>query len=259
MSQPRTHLVIGTPCYGGQVTSVYATSLMRFQLACTQRGNIDLSVNLLSGDALITRARQNILAHFLENSLATHLLFVDADIAFDPAQVFRLLDFGGEVVAGVYPTKKLDWNKIGALAKAGVNRLESSSLSYVLEFEDPAKIAQRNGFARVRYAGTGFMMVKREALVKMIEGYPDLRYEREHQAEDPLRNSRWRSALFNCFIDKETGIYLSEDYSFCRRWTDLGGEIWVDLESRLDHIGTMTFHGNVNTQFTVQTGQESPK
>ncbi len=248
MSEPRTHLVIGTPCYGGLVTSLFTTSLMRLQHACAQKGDIDLSVNLMSGDALITRARQNVVAHFLSTP-ATHLLFVDADISFDPTQVFRLLDFNADLAAGVYPTKRIDWGKVGLLAKAGMGNLDSASLSYVLEFEDPAKIESKNGFAKVRYAGTGFMMVKRETLIKMIEAYPELRYSREHQAEDPLVGNKWRSALFNCFVEKETGVYLSEDYSFCHRWTDLGGEVWVDLQSRLSHSGTMTFYGNAATQF----------
>jgi hypothetical protein len=50
-------------------------------------------------------------------------------------------------------------------------------------------------------------------------------------------------------IDKETGEYLSEDYAFCRRWRDLGGEIWVDLESKLTHVGAMRFVGDLSTQF----------
>jgi hypothetical protein len=249
MPQPRTHLIVGTPCYGSQVSSLYTTSLMRLQSACAQAGNIDLGVNLLSGDALIPRARQNLVAHFLENNLATHLMFIDADIAFDPTQVFRLLNFDKDMAAGVYPTKRVDWAKVGLMAKAGAADLESSALSYVLEFEDPARIENKNGFARVRYAGTGFMLIKRQTLVKMIESYPELRYTREHQAEDPLKGSKWRSALFNCMIEKETGVYLSEDFSFCRRWRDLGGEIWVDLQSRLAHTGTATFYGNAATQF----------
>ncbi|HJT23891.1 MAG TPA: hypothetical protein VJ873_04905 [bacterium] len=249
MSQPRTHLIVGTPCYGGQVTSLYTTSLMRLQAACAQRGDIDMGVNLLWGDALITRCRQNLVTQFLENSLATHLIFIDADISFDPTQVFRLLDFGVDIAAGVYPAKRIDWAKLEALAKAGMTNLESAALSYVLEFENPQKIETRNGFAKVRYAGTGFMMVRREALLKMIEHYPELRYSNEHQAQDPWKGSKWRSALFNCILDSATGTYLSEDFSFCKRWMDMGGEIWVDLQSRLGHTGTMTFNGNAATQF----------
>jgi len=251
MKEPRIHLVIGTPCYGGMVSSLFTTSLMRLQLACAQKGNLDLTVNLLSGDALIPRARQNLVAHFLENPLATHLLFVDADIAFTPDQVFRLLDFNVDFVAGAYPTKRIDWGKVSETAKAGRNPLESAALSYVLEFDDPNHIAVKDGFAKVRFAGTGFMMVKRVALMRMVERYPDLHYLREHQAEDPLKGSKWRFALFNCLIDESTGVYLSEDYSFCKRWRDIGGEIWVDLQSKLTHVGSVTLNGQVETQFTV--------
>ncbi len=251
MPEHRTHIVIGTPCYGGQVTSLYTTSLLRLQHACAKRGDIDLSFLLMGGDALITRARQDLAAHFLDNPLATHLLFIDSDIAFDPDQVFRLLQFNVEFSAGVYPTKRIDWDKILLLSKGGYVPREADSLSYVLEFEDPKKIEVKNGFAKARYAGNGFLMLQKSALQKMIKKYPELNYARVHQSDDVLRASPSRFALFNCLIDEKTGIYLSEDYSFCRRWTDIGGEIWIDLESRLTHIGPISFNGNVATQFTA--------
>jgi len=55
-------------------------------------------------------------------------------------------------------------------------------------------------------------------------------------------------------IDPATGTYLSEDFSFCKRWTDMGGEIWADLESRLTHVGTMSFRGDIATQFKKDEG-----
>jgi hypothetical protein len=254
MTNLRPHLVVGTPCYGGQVTSVYAASLLKLQHACLKRGDIDFSALMPGGDALITRARQNIVAHFLENAAATHLLFIDADIGFEPEQVVRLLDFDVDMVAAVYPTKRVNWPKVEALAKSGREGLEAASLSYVFELEDPRRVGVRNGFIKVRYAGTGFLLIRRAALIAMIERYPELRYTREHNTEDPLSGSRWRSALFNCFIDEATGTYLSEDFSFCRRWTDMGGEIWADSESRLTHVGPISFSGNFATQF----GKASP-
>jgi hypothetical protein len=57
-----------------------------------------------------------------------------------------------------------------------------------------------------------------------------------------------RYALFDCMID-ETGTYLSEDFSFCKRWSDLGGEIWADLDSRLSHVGPLVFRGDLSSQF----------
>jgi len=248
MPESRTHLVIGTPCYGGQVTTAYASSLLKLQQACLRRGGTDLTVLMQAGDALITRARQNLVAHFLENAGATHLLFIDADIGFEPDQVFRLLDCDADMTAAVYPTKRIEWARFSTLAQAGRAHPESEALSYVLKLEVPERLALRGRFVKARYAGTGFLMIRRAALVSMIERYPELRYQREHQTGDPLRNSQWRSALFNCMIDDD-GNYLSEDFSFCRRWTDMGGEIWVDLESRLNHVGSIVFVGDYASRF----------
>jgi hypothetical protein len=240
------HLVIGTPCYGGNVTSQFAISLLNLQRICDQAG-IGLDILLLGGDALITRARQNVVAHFLAKPQATHLLFIDADIGFAPEQVLRLLAFGSDMSAAVYPTKRIDWNKVRNAVKLGVEPLEQAALSYVVELADPPEV--RDGFAKVRYAGTGFLMIRRQVLEAMQAHYPDLRYSREHQANDPLRGSPHRYALFECLIDRESGVYLSEDFSFCRRWTDMGGEIWIDLASQLTHTGPLTFDGAVATQF----------
>jgi hypothetical protein len=230
------------------VSHLYTASLLKLQSACTAN-NVGLAVLMQGGDALITRARQNLVAHFLGNPAATHLLFIDADIAFEPQQVFRLLRFNVEIAAAVYPTKRIDWPRVQAQAGEGRQNLESSALSYVLEFDDPGRIEERDGFARARYAGTGFLMIRRDALLRLIEAYPDLRYTREHQQQDPLANSPWRYALFDCLIDPPGGTYLSEDYSFCKRWRDIGGAIWVDLHSRLTHIGAMSFIGDLSTQF----------
>jgi hypothetical protein len=248
VTEQPVQLVVGTPCYGGMVSHLYTASLLKLQHACSAN-NIGLAVLMQGGDALITRARQNLVAHFLGNQAATHLLFIDADIAFEPAQVFRLLGFKVEIAAGVYPTKRIDWPRVQAQVRAGRDNLESGALSYVLEFDDPARIEQCDGFARARYAGTGFLLIRRDALLRMIGAYPDLRYTREHQQQDPLAGSPWRYALFDCVIDPPGGTYLSEDYSFCKRWRDIGGSIWIDLQSRLTHIGAMPFIGDLATQF----------
>jgi hypothetical protein len=76
-----------------------------------------------------------------------------------------------------------------------------------------------------------------------------LRYQHDHKPDDKQAGSEYRSALFNCMIDDATKVYLSEDFSFCKRWTDMGGEIWADLESRLTHVGTVSFRGDLATQF----------
>jgi len=237
-------LTIGTPCFGGQVSWLYAVSLLKLQKVFTHRG-WNINYLLQAGDALVTRARQTIICHFLDNPRATHLLFIDADIGFEPEQVLRLLEFGADVTGAVYPAKQINWEMMPAAVQAGRTPLESATLSYVVEREANDEMVTRGGFVKSRYAGTGFLLIRRNVLEQMIEHYPELHYTHEHRGNDPLKGSRWRSALFNCMIDEKNGFYLSEDFSFCRRWTDMGGEIWVDYTSRLDHVGLMVYRGNM--------------
>jgi hypothetical protein len=56
-------------------------------------------------------------------------------------------------------------------------------------------------------------------------------------------------ALFDCIIDPETGVYLSEDYSFCLRWRKIGDEIWIDAASKLTHSGPYDFVGDHASRF----------
>jgi hypothetical protein len=246
------HLVIATPCFGGQVTSIYASSIFALQCALRSKSNIDFKVHLRDGDALITRARANLVTLFLDDPAATHLLFVDADIGFAPEQVFRLIESGADVVAGVYPIKRVNWAKAKRALEANRPNLQAAALDYVLEIDNPDQVVVVNGFTRVRYAGTGFLMIRRNVLETMC-AHPDyaaLQFFREH-SHDVLAGSRHRFALFESLIDPATGTYLSEDFAFCKRWTDIGGEIWADLDSRLDHVGPAVFHGDVASQFAA--------
>jgi hypothetical protein len=245
------HLVVATPCFGGQVSSIYASSLFALQRAVHSMSNVQLKVHMRDGDALITRARANLVTLFLDDPSATHLLFIDADIGFAPEQVFRLVESGADVVAGCYPIKRVNWDKARRAMAAGRQDLAASSLDYVLEIDNPDEVKVVNGFTRVRYAGTGFLMIRRQVLEKMSvhPSYAPLRFQREH-SRDTLAGSPNRFALFECMIDPATGTYLSEDFAFCKRWTDIGGEIWADLDSRLDHVGPSVFHGDIASQFS---------
>ena len=244
------HLVLATPCFGGQVSSIYASSIFQLQRVLRSKSNIELKILMRDGDALITRARANLMTMFLDDSAATHFLFVDADIGFEPDQVFRLIESGADVVAGVYPIKRVNWEKVRRAIETKRPKLPSASLDYVLEINDPDHVAVVNGFTRVRYAGTGFLMIRRHVFETMCAhpDYAPLQFLREH-SHDKLAGSPNRFALFECMIDPATGTYLSEDFAFCKRWTDIGGEIWADLQSRLDHVGPSVYRGEVASQF----------
>jgi hypothetical protein len=245
----RVGLVVATPCFGGQVSVVYAASIFRLQKVLRASPDIELKVLLKDGDALITRARASLCAQFLDDPDATHLLFIDADIGFEPDQVMRLIACGAEMCAAIYPIKRIDWDKVKRAVEAARPDPGAAALSYVFEVDNPGAVTACAGFAKVRYAGTGFLMIRREALARMCAHYPHLHYQRDHSVEAATSSDN-RFALFDCMID-ENGTYLSEDFSFCRRWSDIGGDIWADLSSSLNHVGPLVFRGNLSTQFAT--------
>lgn len=243
----RPHLMLATPCFGGMVTSAYMQSVLALMAAAGPAG-FDLSHALLGHDALITRARNTLLGCFLE-SPASHILFVDSDIGFEPAQVVRLLASGLGMVAGMYPLKAHNFAQAAHNRAAFGEEGEAGLLMYVGK-PLPAPVRQiREGFVDAEYAGTGFLMIRRETVERMAAAYPQTRYRAIHAWPFPDGPERVRHALFDTLIDPESGEYLSEDFAFCRRWRDIGGEIWLDTTCRLTHVGTTEFHGQPEARF----------
>src|SRR3984957_10067541 len=169
------NLVVATPCFGGQLSVLYAASLFKLQTALRAYSGFNLKLIFKDGDALITRARSSLISQFLDDPSATHLLFIDADIGFEPEQVVRLIQCGADMCAAVYPIKRIDWDKVRDTIESGRSNPAAAALKYVFEVDDPNAVITKAGFVKVRYAGTGFLMIRRGALERMCAQYPQLR------------------------------------------------------------------------------------
>jgi hypothetical protein len=230
------NLFIATPCYDGNVNSGYVLSLLSLQrLLLQHRIGYDFCFH---SDSLISRARNNIAERFLRQQYS-HLLFIDADICFDPATVLRYLAFDKEIVAGIYPIKKLNIAELRRLPIEDDRMAEAASYHYSSPFRMDDGNLPESGFVRVEYAAGGFMMIKRQALESMVKRYPELQYRDDFTGSEPGTFH----GLFNAMIHE--GRLLPEDYSFCRRWKDMGGEIWGDVASRFDHVGKFVYSGHI--------------
>jgi len=241
-------LFIGTPCFGGVVNQTYMLSVIKLMRYASSNG-FELTLAMLGEDALITRSRATILSHFLDHDTATHLLFIDADIGFEPEQVQRLLSFDRDFAAAFYPIKAIDWQVVEHRIRSNDETFPEAALSYVGTLCTGAEARVENGFATATYAGGGFQLIKRSAVEQMIAAYPEQKFRSIHVFPRPTRTSENNYALFDCMIDPETGEYLSEDYAFCHRWRAIGGEVWLDLTSKLTHIGTHHFQGDTTSRF----------
>lgn len=213
----KQNLFIAVPVYGGGSPVEFWQSLMKFQAA----PSCNYSLSFLPGDSLVSRARNTLTAKFLDSN-CTHLLFIDSDLVFSADQIKRLLDHDREVVAGFYPKKK-----------------DGPAIEWVCNVFNGLTPPTDTGLQRIDYAGTGFLLIKREVFERMIAAYgPQLKYHPDSHPQD-IEYDFWSVGVYE--DKKGFRRYLSEDWFFCQRWLDLGGEIYGDTRVILRHIGTASY------------------
>jgi hypothetical protein len=236
-----THILVGTPCYNGLVNTEYMVSMLGLQSEMNRQG-VGFSLEMTTTMSLVPVARNFIVAKVLQARDATHLLFIDADLAFNPTDVTRYLRADKDVVAGIYPVKNLDLNAIRQLP---ADKSTAATLNYAVRICDGAQPTS-DGFVQAEYAATGFMLIKRHVLEQMAARHPELKYNHSftHVSSPQPTDNSYFYALFDTSIDREQGLYLPEDYTFCKRWRAMGGEIWVDVLSKFTHIGTYLYQGD---------------
>jgi hypothetical protein len=252
MLEPRRRpmVFVATPCFGGLVSQHYMQSVISL-IQFASHANFDAALALLGHDSLITRSRNTLVSQFLNTPEATHLLFIDADICFEAEQVYEMLRFDQEFVAGIYPLKVIDWSN-PAIKRAATARepFQTAPLLYVGTLCAGNEREREGRFATAIYCGGGFMLLKRQVIERMIAAYPESRYKGVHAYSNAKTAESY--ALFDCMIDKETGTYVSEDFGFCQKWRDIGGKIWLDTEGKLAHIGAYHFQGDPKSRFSCE-------
>ena len=244
-----------TPCYVSAVSMHYATSM--FELT-HEAARLGLRSSLhMRAESLVTRGRNEIVKFFLMHPEYTHLFWIDADLAFQPAAAIRLLLSGHDVAAGVYPIKRFNWPRQGLPAGTTQEAFDSLYTDYPFNAVDRTaeSLRQRvteDGFVEVAEVPTGFMVIKRQVFLKLMLRYPELNYVPDGPPGNPEAPFYW--LFFDCMLDPDTRRYLSEDYTFCRRWRDIGGKVYADMHSNLGHLGQHLFRGNLSDSLRLRNG-----
>jgi hypothetical protein len=201
---------------------------------------VQLMLDTTENESLVHRARNISVARFMQKATqATHFLFIDADVHFEPEAVMRLLSSGHDVSCAVYPKKVIMWEQAAAAISSGKD-INKAAAALVMNFKY-ANSQVVNGFVEVLDGPTGFLMIKREVIERMYAQYPELNCKNDHQNRD----FDDYCAVFDCMIDPVTRRYLSEDYAFCRRWQQMGGKIYADVTTTLGHVGNLRFIGKL--------------
>ena len=229
---------VSTPCYGGLCLDKYARSMLSLQSYCIKNGIIFV-LDTIENESLVHRARNCSVGKFVQcHPDFTHFMFIDADIEFSVEGVMKLLHADKDVAVAIYPKKVVCWSDAANGLKKGDTRpIHNLSSSLVCNYKKSGANQVVNGMVEILDGPTGFMVIKRNVFVEMEKHYPELVCVNDHQ----VRIIDKYCAVFDCMIDPDTKRYLSEDYAFCRRWQQMGGEIWADIHNELRHVGTLPF------------------
>lgn len=255
------NVLVCTPCYGGQVFVNYMLSVHQMFNAIGSTG-IRFGFKTITNESLITRARMTCVSYFLSHPEFTHLLFIDADISFNPFTIIKLLQAKKDVISAVYPKKGYEWDRMPHIVKESIQdgkinldnfkSIQSKLMSYVVNFQTNGEIEVINGCVKVLDAPTGFMLIQRNTFNVLMEKNPDMRFVSDLNLpqEDHKPDSFW--LFFDCMVDPVSKRYLSEDYAFSRLVQQAGLEVWVDVTSPINHTGTTTFEGNIWNNFKME-------
>jgi hypothetical protein len=212
-----TKVHICMPCYGGMLTESTFMSFVKWGNTARQLG-IDWTMETMTNESLITRARNTLTAKFLLNNDSTHLMFIDADIGWEPWHLLVMLNADKDVIGGLYPMKSLP-------------------IKWCVNGFDGAKTSEDGHLQEVSKTGTGFLLIKREVFEKLNK-HPHVIPFKNDIGLDPALDAHMKTYF-------DTGVrenrYYSEDWAFCENWRDLGGEVWVDKRVLLKHSGTYVF------------------
>lgn len=250
-------MFILTPCYGGMCFVNYVHCLMS-TVELFKQVNFPLQIEFCKNDSLVPRARNNLVARAMGDPEMTHMIFIDADITWNPVDILKLALSQKPIIGGIYPLKHYNWDKLAAntnLTQSLINKKNGSQLrtmmsdadmiqhnllSYNLNYSG-SQLSIENNLTQVKHLATGFMMIQRDVIEKMMKAFPSTKYVDDVHFLRPEENE-FAFALFDCGV--EEGHYYSEDWMFCHRWTKMKGSIWADVSINLTHSGIEDYSGS---------------
>jgi hypothetical protein len=239
-------LFIATPMYGGMCVGGYTSGL----LACVQafmQNRIKMYYAYMQNESLITRARNTLAYDFLQSD-ATHLMFIDADITFNPYDIVKMIEANKDIICGLYPKKEINWVSVEEAVNKGVpaQDLHLNTGAFVVNLPDGVsnRVTNINKPMEIANGGTGFMLVKRRVFDKLKKKVPTYTNDM-HAAIEVNPKKKIIHEFFATSIDEKTNRLLSEDYHFCKLARKNGFKVYAAPWAQLSHTGTYTFNGQL--------------
>jgi predicted O-methyltransferase YrrM len=213
-------VLLATPAYH-TTAAAYTYAIARSREALHAAG-IQTAYLLLQGNCHVDDGRNSIVRDFLESD-CTDLVFLDADVDWEPEALVQLCKHDLDIVGGVYPYRR-----------------EGGESMPVRMMPDTQIV---DGLLEVEGLPTGFVKIKRHVLEKMAAVRPwyfdkiyptHLVFDRPDPDAD---HTRWGG-----------------DIDFCNRWRAMGGKLYADAELRLGHTATVVVRDSLAASIRRMSG-----
>lgn len=233
-------IAIGTPMYGGICHAGFMQSVFNLMGLLVSKGHEPVFISVLN-ESLISRARNDIARDFLKTN-SDVLLFIDSDITFKAEDIYDMIMLGEDVIGAVVPLRKMNWTSMyeGLIAYDGKEHPNKFGKFFNINTETPDgfydAVENKKPFEVLRI-GTAILSIKRKVFEQMQDIVPV--YYSNNQGEE--RKKSWD--FFPIYVEDET--LISEDFSFCNRWREMGNKVMAVGHYEIVHTGSFDFVGNL--------------
>lgn len=249
-------VLIATPAFGGQTHAAYNLAVWSLETLLMQCGVAHNHI-ITFNDPYISYARNRLTQLFLESPY-TDLLFIDADVEFDPRDVLGLLHFDKDVIGGAYSRKEIDWPTVKrvALEHPDIDPEHLSIVGGVFTTGRTDEDMRPMVPTKTPDLATGFMLIKRstfERVAPLCQKYKTTQFDlpRRRTQETTVRSQYITDFFPSGVIGEE---WVGDDYQFCRKVTEAGLEIYLCGWMEIAHHGTHRYPGNMHINLQYRQG-----
>lgn len=227
-------LIIFTSFYDWKGHAPYIQSMVATSMVLERLG-IKWDFWPVFGDFHIERAVNEAYTRFLADPEATDILAIDSDESWDVMGILRLISHQEEVVGCSYRMKN-SWERYTALLKTADDGIPVGKL-----------LPDGTALIEAQRLPWGFLRIKKSALEKYRDAYPELRYA-----------GREREQIIFCQQQYIDGQFFSQDFVFSERLKKLGIPLWCDPNVTIGHFGNTEYSGNLDKALRdLKESQES--
>jgi hypothetical protein len=228
---------IAVPSFGYQINSETTASLVALTKEMTEAGIFGGFSALSFPD--IVDLRNVFLSVWYDALDATHMLFVDADMQFEPALIRDMLNADKPLIGSIYPKKRLPMDWVGSA------------------LVPPAE--PEGGLLELQGLGCGTMLIRRDCIDNMIEaGTVEIDTDLSGTALNSLLEPHGVKRIIRAFdkITTPDKRKLSEDFSLCYRHRKAGGKVYAAINHQITHLGVYPFSARYGDMYAMKEAAE---